>query len=148
MDYYALKICSASPNIELDFTVQRQERVCGREVGDAITRRRAVWNVLGVQLRGSMDTLWDLPPQQLGGPCARFPEPLSRQSPARERRWLKMVPGDHVLFFPLGSSEAGGSLLYCSHQGCCIVKPSLMTEHNHSVYFFKTAGKDGLIGPL
>lgn len=39
MDYFALKMCSASPNIKLEFAVQRQARVCGREVGDAVARK-------------------------------------------------------------------------------------------------------------
>lgn len=141
MDYYALKICSASPNIKLDFTVQRQERVCGREVGDVITRRRgAVWNVLGVQLRGSMDTLWDLPP---------FPRALVQAVPCAGEEVAENGPWGPCPLLPSGLFRGRREpFILLSHQGCCIVKPSLMTEHNHSVYFFKMAGKDGLIGPL
>lgn len=55
----------------------------GEKEGDAITRRPAAnWNVLGAELRNSVGhtvgpvtfSSW----QELGRPCAHFPEPLPR----------------------------------------------------------------------
>lgn len=59
-----------------------------------------------------------------------------------------MVPGDHVFFFPLGSSEASGAFYSALSLGLLHSKTLQMTEYNHSVYFLKIDGKDGLTGPL